>query len=301
MGDSLKVLVLGGAGQVGFELQRALAPVASLCAPGFGDYPRVDLNDFAKLEESVSAFGPDVVINAAAYTAVDKAESERELATRINAEAPGVLARAAAKVGAAIIHYSTDYVFDGQGSNYRSELETTAPLNHYGASKLAGEEAVAAENSRHLILRTSWVYAAHGKNFPKTILRLAANRDTLSVVADQVGAPTGAPMLADATTQALLSLKRGKGAYGLYHLVASGETSWHELAVFLCKEALAQGLLPKAPNIEPITSAEFPTPAKRPFNSRLSNEKFKTSFDLLLPHWKDGVSHLVRELAQANL
>ena len=269
--------------------------------PGFGGHPRIDLSDFAKLEECVAAFVPDVVINAAAYTAVDKAESEREQATRINGYAPGVLARAASKVGAAIVHYSTDYVFDGDGQGLRTEDAATAPLNHYGASKLAGEEAVAAANPRHLILRTSWVYAAHGKNFPKTILRLAASRDTLSVVADQVGAPTGAPLLADATTQALLGLQRGKGAYGLYHLVASGETSWHELAVFLCNEALAQGLLPKVPDIKPITSAEFPTPAKRPFNSRLSNEKFKTNFDLSLSHWKDDVSHLVRELAQSRI
>ena len=297
----LNILLFGGTGQVGFELQRALAPVATLRVPGFGAHPRVDFCDFAKLEECVAAFSPDVVINAAAYTAVDKAESERDLATRINAEAPGVLARAAAKTNAAIIHYSTDYVFDGQGHGYRGENESTAPLNHYGASKLAGELAVAAENPRHLILRTSWVYATHGKNFPKTILRLAASRDTLSVVADQMGAPTGAPLLADATTQALLALQHGKGACGLYHLVASGETSWHELAMFLCDEALAQGLLTKVPEIKPITSAEFPTPARRPFNSRLANEKFKTDFDLLLPHWKVGVSQLVRELAQVRL
>ncbi|MDP8996445.1 MAG: NAD(P)-dependent oxidoreductase, partial [Pseudomonadota bacterium] len=198
-------------------------------------------------------------------------------------------------------HYSTDYVFDGEGHNYRGEDESTTPLNHYGASKLAGELAVAAENSRHLILRTSWVYATHGKNFPKTILRLAANHDPLSVVVDQVGATTGAPLLADATIHALLALQRGKGAYGVYHLVASGETSWHGLAEYLCNEALEQGLLLKMPLIKSITSAEFPTPATRPLNSRLANEKFKTTFDLLLPHWKIGVSQLVRELAQARL
>ena len=297
----MKILIFGGSGQVGFELQRALWPVSSLRVPGFGGDPRIDLNDFGKLEETINDFVPDVVINAAAYTAVDKAESERDLATRINAEAPGVLARAAAKVGAAIIHYSTDYVFDGAGQAYRPEDAPTAPLNHYGASKLGGEKAVAAANARHLILRTSWVYAAHGKNFPKAILRLATSRDTLSVVADQVGAPTGAPLLADATMHALLKLKKGKGAFGLYHLVASGETSWYELATFLCNEAFAHGLLSKVPQIKPIISNEFSTPAIRPFNSRLSNEKFKTNFDLLLPQWKVGVSHLVRELAQARI
>ncbi|MDP8997003.1 MAG: dTDP-4-dehydrorhamnose reductase [Pseudomonadota bacterium] len=297
----MKILLFGGTGQVGFELQRALAPVATLRVPGFEGHPRIDFCNFAELEKCVAQFAPDVVINAAGYTAVDKAESERDLATRINAEAPGVLAHAAAKVNAAIMHYSTDYVFDGEGHNYRGENESTAPLNHYGASKLAGEAAVVAKNPHHLIFRTSWVYAAHGKNFPKTILRLAANRDKLSVVADQMGAPTGAPLLADATTHALLALQRGKGSYGLYHLVASGETSWHELAMFLCDEALAQGLLTKVPELKPITSAEFPTPARRPFNSRLANEKFKTNFDLLLPHWKVGVSQLVRELAQARL
>ncbi|MEO9167380.1 MAG: dTDP-4-dehydrorhamnose reductase [Aestuariivirga sp.] len=297
----MNILLFGGTGQVGFELQRALAPVATLCVPGFGGHPRVDFCNFAELEKCVVEFVPDIVINAAAYTAVDKAENERDLATRINAEAPGVLARAAAKVNAAIIHYSTDYVFDGEGHNYRDEEESAAPLNHYGASKLAGEEAVAAENPRHLILRTSWVYATHGKNFSKTILRLAASRETLSVVSDQVGAPTGAPLLADATTQALLALQRGKGAYGLYHLVASGETSWHELAMFLCEEALSQGLLVKVPLIKPITSAEFPTRARRPLNSRLANEKFKANFNLLLPDWKVGVSQLVCELANARL
>ena len=222
----MKILILGGAGQIGFELRRAMAPMARLLVPGFDGQPRLDLNDFAALEKCVTDFVPDFVINAAAYTVVDKAESDRALATRINAEAPGVLAHAAAKVGAGIVHYSTDYVFDGGGHSYRTEDAATAPLNHYGASKLAGEEAVAAENPRHLILRTSWVYAAHGKNFPKTILRLAASRDTLSVVADQIGAPTGAPLLSDATAHALLALQRGEGAYGLYHLVASGEVSW---------------------------------------------------------------------------
>ena len=297
----MKILIFGGSGQVGFELQRALAPAATLCVPGLGGVPRIDVCDFVAIEKCVADFAPIVVINAAAYTAVDRAENERDLATRINAQAPGVLARAAAKVGAAIVHYSTDYVFDGKGQSYQTEDAIPAPLNHYAASKLAGEEAVAAANPSHLILRTSWVYAVHGKNFPKTILRLAASRDTLSVVADQVGAPTGAPLLADATTQALFALQRGKGAYGLYHLVASGEASWHELAVFLCEEALAQGLLPKVPEIKPIVSAEFPTPAKRPFNSRLSSEKFKSQFDLLLPHWKEGASHFVRELAQARI
>lgn len=297
----MKILIFGGSGQVGIELQRALAPVAVLNVPGLGETPRVDLCDYARLEQSIRAFAPDVVINAAAYTAVDKAESERALAMQINAEAPGVMAHAAAKIGALIVHYSSDYVFDGGGSDYRCEDSETAPLNLYGASKMAGEKAVVAANPRHLILRTSWVYSTYGKNFPKTILRLASSRDTLSVVADQIGAPTGAPLLADATAQALVAMQKGKGAYGLYHLVAGGETSWHEFAVFLCAEAKTHGLLQKIPVIQAVASQEFPTPAKRPLNSRLCNERFKSIFALQLPHWKAGVIHLVRELAQARL
>ncbi|HEY5363267.1 MAG TPA: dTDP-4-dehydrorhamnose reductase [Aestuariivirga sp.] len=297
----MRVILLGITGQVGFELQRALAPIAEVYCPGYGDNMRLDLCDFAGIEKCVRDFVPDVVINAAGYTAVDKSETEREHATIVNAEAPGVLARVAAKVGAAIIHYSTDYVFDGEGCEPRSEFASTSPLNHYGASKLAGDVVVAAENARHLILRTSWVYAAHGKNFPKTILRLASTRDVISVVSDQMGAPTGAPLLADATTHALLKLRDDSSAFGLYHLVAGGEASWYELAIFLCEQAKAQGLLQKVPEIKPISSVEYPTPAKRPLNSRLSTEKFRTNFSLSLPHWKDGINHFVLELARAKL
>ena len=297
----MKILIFGGSGQIGVELQRAFATVAALNVPGQDGTPRVDLCDSASLEKSIATIAPDVVINAAAHTAVDKAESERDLAMQINAEAPGVIARAAAKIGAVIVQYSTDYVFDGQGTEYRREDAATAPLNHYGYSKLAGEEAVASANPRHLILRTSWVYAVHGQNFPKTILRLAASRDTLSVVADQSGAPSGAPLLADATVHALMGLRYGRGTHGLYHLVASGEVSWHGFAEFLCAEAHAQGLLQKMPEIKAVASVDFPTPATRPSNSRLCNEKFKATFGLQLPHWKIGAAHFVRELAQAKL
>ena len=297
----MKILIFGGSGQIGIELQRAFAPVAALNVPGQDGNPRVDLCDSASLENSIATIAPDVVINAAAYTAVDKAESERDLAMHINADAPGVMARAAAKAGAAIIHYSTDYVLDGQGTEYRREDAATAPLNHYGYSKLAGEEAVASANPRHLILRTSWVYAVHGNNFPKTILRLAGSRETLSVVADQCGAPSGAPLLADATVHALIGLRHGRGTFGLYHLVASGEVSWHGFAEFLCAEAQIQGLLQKMPEIKAVASTEFPARAERPLNSRLCNEKFKATFGLQLPHWKIGAAHLVRELAQAKL
>ena len=297
----MKILIFGGSGQIGIELQRAFAPVAALNVPGQDGNPRVDLCDSASLEKSIGTIAPDVVINAAAHTAVDKAESERDLAMQINAEAPGVMARAAAKIGAVIVQYSTDYVFDGQGTEYRREDAATSPLNHYGYSKLDGEEAVAVANPHHLILRTSWVYATHGNNFPKTILRLATSRDTFSVVADQIGAPSGAPLLADATVHALMALRYGRGAHGLYHLVASGEVSWHGFAEFLCAEARAQGLLQKMPEIKAIASVEFPTLAKRPLNSRLCNKKFKATFGLQLPHWKIGAAHLVRELAQAKL
>nr|WP_246715066.1 dTDP-4-dehydrorhamnose reductase [Aestuariivirga litoralis] len=294
-------MLLGGSGQVGFELQRALAPVAEVIAPGFDGLARADLSDFAFLENLVSGAKPDLVINAAAHTAVDKAETERELANIINAQAPGVLARAAKKAGAPFIHYSTDYVFDGSGDAPRGEDDVAKPLNHYGASKLAGEDEVRSENPQHLILRTSWVYAPHGKNFPKTMLRLAREKDLLQVVDDQFGAPTSAELVADATVHAALRLRRVSEVAGTYHLVASGFTSWHRYAMHLLSASHQQGLIPRLPKVEPVPAKQFATAAVRPQNSRLSNAKFQRAFGLRLPDWEQGVDRLVRELAKASV
>jgi len=288
----MKVLIFGGTGQVGFELQRAFAPVAEVIVPA----PRVDLADFGGLEQAVSDLRPDLVVNAAAYTAVDRAETERELATKINADAPAVLARAATKIEAPFIHYSTDYVFDGQGDRPFNEDDATGPLNHYGASKLAGEVAVRAANPNHLIFRTSWVYAPCGKNFPNTMLRLAQERDVLQVVDDQIGAPTSAQLIANATVQAALR----KSDYGTYHLVAGSETSWHGLATAVLTQALDLGLIAKLPEIKAVPSSQFPAGAQRPKNSRLSTEKFRRTFCMGLPYWQTGISDFVQTLAKAR-
>jgi len=287
----MKVLIFGSTGQVGFELQRAFAPVAEVIVPP----QRINLMDFAGLEKVVADVRPDLVVNAAAFTAVDTAETERDLATKINAEAPGVLARTAAKCGAGLIHYSTDYVFGGQGDQPFREDDITGPLNHYGASKLAGEEAVRAANAKHLILRASWIYAVHGKNFPKTMLRLAKECDVLQVVDDQIGAPTAAELIADATVHAAL-----RGHYGTYHLAAAGGASWYGVANFVLRQAHEAGLIARVPEIKPIPSTQFPTPAQRPKNSRLSTEKFRRTFGLELPSWQSGITHFVQTLAKAG-
>ena len=297
----MKVLLTGGSGQIGFEVQRAIAPVAELVAPGFGGLPRLELADFAAVESLVAAVGPDLVINAAAYTAVDKAESEPALAALINAEAPGVLARAAARLSAPMIHYSTDYVFDGSGVAPWREEDAAHPLNVYGVNKLAGEIAVRAANPHHLILRTSWVYSSRGINFARTMLRLAGERETLQVVNDQFGAPTAAGLVADATVQAARHAARTSQLYGTYHLVASGETSWHDYAAFLLRGAFEHDLIDRLPRLEAVISEQFPTPANRPKNSRLCNEKFARGFDFSLPDWRLGVEQLIATLAKAAM
>jgi dTDP-4-dehydrorhamnose reductase len=291
----MKLLLLGKNGQVGWELQRSLAPLGEVVALGSGEA------DFAQpevLAAIVRNVAPDVIVNAAAHTAVDRAECEPELAHTINATAPGVLAREAAARGAWLLHFSTDYVFDGGGTAPWREDAPTGPLSAYGRSKLAGEEAVRASGCRHLILRTSWVYAARGGNFAKTMLRLARERDRLGVVADQFGAPTGAELLADISAHALRTARERPGVSGTYHAVAAGETSWHGYACHVIAQARAAGQAIKVTDdaIDAVPTTAFPTTAQRPANSRLDTRKLREAFGLTLPRWQDGVDRMLAEV-----
>lgn len=296
----MKILLLGKDGQVGWELQRALAPLGDLLVCGRGE---ADFSDPEPLRALVRGYAPDVIVNAAAYTAVDKAESDEASAQVCNAVAPGVLAEEAAASGAWLVHYSTDYVFDGTKEGAWLETDPVNPLSVYGRTKLEGEERIRASGARHLILRTSWVFALRGGNFAKTMIRLAKERETLSVVADQHGAPTGAELLADATALALYRISAlGADARilsGTYHLAASGSTNWHAYAQHVLAQAQAHGAVLKVrPEfVQPITSNAFPTPAARPANSRLGCKKFCDSFGLVLPDWRHHVDRLVAELA----
>jgi len=294
----MKILLTGKNGQVGFELQRALAPLGEIFAV---DQPECNLADGPAIRDLVRSFKPDVIVNPAAYTAVDKAESEPELAHAINTVAPGVLGEEAARQGAWVVHYSTDYVFDGIKPGAYTEDDLTNPQSVYGRTKKAGELAIQQSGVRHLIFRTSWVVGAHGRNFAKTILRLAVERESLNVVADQYGAPTSAALLADVTAQLVRQQQREGGdrfRFGLYHLVAGGETNWCDYARFVLSEALAAGkslkLLPDS--IRAITSSEYPTPAKRPANSRLDTSKLRSTFDVELPNWQNGVRHILQQI-----
>ena len=295
----MKILLFGRNGQVGWELQRSLAPLGELVALGHGSESGLsgDFTNLAGLADTVRRVAPDVIVNAAAYTAVDKAESEPELARTINAQAPGVLADEAEKIGAWLIHYSTDYVFDGSGERPRNEAALTGPLSVYGQTKLEGELAV-ARCAKHLVFRTSWVYAARGANFAKTMLRLATERDHLRVINDQIGAPTGAELIADVTAHAIRAVQGHPELAGIYHLAASGETSWHAYARFVIEYARETGqcirVLPE--QIEPISTSEYPTPARRPLNSRLSTDKLREAFGLCLPDWRVGVQRMFDEL-----
>jgi dTDP-4-dehydrorhamnose reductase len=257
-----------------------------------------DFTDLEGLARTVEAVRPDVIVNAAAHTAVDKAESEPELSHTINALAPAILAQAATKTGAWLVHYSTDYVFDGSGSAPWKETDATGPLSVYGRTKLEGERAVAA-TPQHLILRTSWVYAARGGNFAKTMLRLAAERESLTVINDQYGAPTSAELLADVTAHAIRSLQTQPDLAGLYHCIAAGETSWHGYAQFVLEQAAALGLPLKATaaQVAPTPTSSYPTPALRPLNSRLDTTKLQQAFGLRLPHWQEGVKRMLIEIS----
>ncbi|MFN3297587.1 dTDP-4-dehydrorhamnose reductase [Caldimonas sp.] len=296
----MKVLLLGKNGQVGWELQRALAPLGEVVALDRHGHDGLcgDLTQLDSLAATVRTLRPDVIVNAAAHTAVDRAESEPALAALLNATAAGVLAREAAALGAWLVHYSTDYVFDGSGDRARREDDPTGPLSVYGRSKLEGEQLIAQSGCRHLIFRTSWVYAARGGNFAKTMLRLAGERERLTVVNDQIGAPTGAELIADVTAHALRAVQERPGLSGLYHLVAAGETSWFDYARHVIEWARARGhavrVAPQA--IEPVPTTAFPTPARRPLNSRLDTTRLREAFGLVLPPWQHGVDRMLAEI-----
>lgn len=297
----MKILLFGKNGQVGWELQRSLAPLGEIIALSSGSQDHCgDLTKLSGLAETVRQVKPDIIVNAAAHTAVDKAESEAELAHIINAGAPGVLAQEAKALDAWLIHYSTDYVFDGSGNTPWLEADVTAPLSVYGATKLAGEQAIQASNCKHLIFRTSWVYGARGNNFAKTMLRLAQERDSLSVINDQIGAPTGADLLADVTAHAIRTAQAQPELSDLYHLVASGETSWYGYASYVIDTAQKMGLQLKvnSESITPVPTSAFPTPAQRPKNSRLNTHKLQTSFNLTLPLWQAGVKRMLTEFIE---
>ena len=290
----MKLLLVGGGGQVGQELRRSLAPLGQVVVttrdgrlPDGGSCEVLDLQDLDGITPLVERVAPDIVINAGAHTAVDRAEAEPELAFRINAEAPGRLAVACAARGVALLHYSTDYVFDGSGSRPYRDDDAIAPMGVYGSSKLAGEQAIAASGGAHLILRTAWVYALHGHNFLRTMLRLAGERDELRVVADQVGSPTPAWLIANVTASIL---RHGIVESGVRHLVTTGQTSWHGFAEAIMDEAFARGVITRRPRVIPITTAEFPTPAKRPAYSVLDCSHLAREYALALPTWRDALA-----------
>ena len=295
----MNILLFGKGGQVGWELQRSLSVLGNVTALDHDSTEHCgDFANPAGVAETVRALRPDVIVNAAAHTAVDKAESEPEFARLLNATTPGVLAREAAALGAWLVHYSTDYVFDGSGTRPWVETDAPAPLSVYGRTKLEGEQLIQQSGCQHLILRTSWVYAARGGNFAKTMLRLAQERDRLTVIDDQWGAPTGADLLADVTAHAIRQLQQRPQDAGLYHCVAGGETNWNLYAKYVLDQAeQAQAAINiKATEVAPVPTSAFPTPATRPHNSRLNTAKLQSTFGLTLPHWQAGVARMLTEI-----
>ena len=294
MGFYKKILLLGKDGQVGWELQRALAPLGELTALNRSE---CDLVNAAQIQAALEKYEPEVIVNAAAYTAVDKAEEDREGARRINVDAVAELALYAREMGALLVHYSTDYVFDGTKTDAYVEDDITNPLSVYGSTKLEGENKIRDALCRHLIFRTSWVYAARGGNFARTILRLAQERGALNVIDDQIGAPTSAELIADVTAHALRDVLSGRAPGGTYHLAAAGETSWYGYAKFVIDRARQQGLPLKLEGaaLKPIPASDYPLPAKRPQNSRLNTHLLERSFALKLPQWQQGVARVLDE------
>ncbi len=293
----MNILLFGKTGQVGWELQRSLAPLGNLIAVDV--HSSEYCGDFSNPEgvaETVRSIKPDVIVNAAAHTAVDKAESEAEFAQLLNATSVEAIAKEAAKIGSWVVHYSTDYVFPGNGEEPWRETDATAPLNVYGETKLAGEKALQANCARHLIFRTSWVYAGKGNNFAKTMLRFAKERTEMSVINDQFGAPTGAELLADCTAHAIRVALKQPDVAGLYHLVASGVTTWHDYAALVFDEARKAGIELTITTLNAVPTSAYPTPARRPNNSRLNTDKFQQNFDLVLPAWETGVKRMLAEL-----
>ncbi|MCR6662704.1 MAG: dTDP-4-dehydrorhamnose reductase [Luteimonas sp.] len=296
----MKILLLGANGQVGHELRRALAPLGDIVCttrngllPGAVPCEVADFDAPGSLPALVERIAPDVVVNAAAYTAVDKAESEPGAAFRANAESPGEIARACARRNALLVHYSTDYVFDGTGTRPYREDDPVSPLGVYGESKLAGEQAIRASGARHMIFRTAWVYADHGRNFLLTMLRLGRERDELRVVADQIGTPTPAALIADVTAQIL---GNRLDASGTWHLTASGQTSWHGFAEAIFDRALGAGLIQRRPLVVPIKTIEYPTSARRPAYSCLDNSRLRDGFGVVLPDWRNGLDRILGQL-----
>ena len=302
----MKILLLGRGGQVGWELQRSLAVLGELVALDFDAAANPlglcgDFSNLPGLADSVRRVAPDVIVNAAAHTAVDKAESQVDFARSLNALGPQVLATEAQKLDAWLVHYSTDYVFDGSGSAPWREDDPKGPLNVYGQTKLEGELAVAT-CTRHLILRTSWVYAARGGNFAKTMLKLAQQRAALSVINDQFGAPTSAELLADVTAHALRAAMARPALAGLYHCVAGGETSWHGYASYVMEQAQRLGWALKAgpAQVAAVPTSHYPTPARRPLNSRLDTTRLQHTFGLQLPHWQVQVQRMIQEITPTD-
>ncbi|MBB1472655.1 dTDP-4-dehydrorhamnose reductase [Luteimonas sp. MC1782] len=298
----MRLLLLGANGQVGHELRRSLAPLGEVvCCTRSGalvDGTPCEVADFdqpASLPALIERLAPDVVVNAAAYTAVDRAEDDADAAYRANAEAPGAIAGACARLGIRIVHYSTDYVFDGSGSRPYREDDPTAPLGVYGASKLAGEQAVRAHGGQHMVFRTAWVYAGHGNNFLRTMLRLAAERDELRVVGDQVGTPTSARLIAQVTATAL----QAPAASGLWHLTATGQTSWHGFASAIVEGAYTRGVLAAKPRVTAIATSDYPTRAVRPAWSCLDTAALVSVFGIELPRWEDELGRVLDGLVEA--
>lgn len=294
----MKILLFGKNGQLGWELQRSLLPLGEVIALDRQGEAGLcgDLEDMKALAATIYAVAPDVLVNAAAYTAVDRAEEEPESVLLINAQAPRVMAQAMAELGGLMVHYSSDYVFDGSGAHAWKEDDPAAPLNVYGMTKLRGEEAIRSAGCRHLIVRSSWMYGLRGENFIRTMVRLAGERESLRIVDDQIGAPTGAELVADVTAHLLRSALNGLELQGVYHLAAAGETSWYAYACFIIDTARKLGFEFKVDTIEPIVSSSYQTPALRPLNSRLDTSRLRNHFRLYLPHWQHGVERMLREL-----
>jgi dTDP-4-dehydrorhamnose reductase len=294
----MRMVLLGSGGQVGHELRRSLALLGEVVAL---DYPTIDLGQPGALAGVVASSSPGVIVNAAAYTAVDRAEDEPELAHTVNADAVAALARTAAETGALLLHFSTDYVYPGTGERPWIESDQTGPRNAYGRSKLAGDEAIVRSGCRHVILRTSWVYASRGKNFVRTILRLAMTRDRLSVVDDQFGAPTAASFLADASARVVeVHLHEAHAASGVFHAAASGSTTWFGVAQAVVDRARSRGVTLTLPpdGLVPCTTAEYPLPAARPRNSRLNVDRLQQEFGIRCPDWREDLHRIVDELSE---
>lgn len=295
----MHILLFGKNGQLGWELQRALAPLGKLTALSHDS--KEYCGDFLNpngLIETIRALKPDVIVNAAGYTSVDLAETEQDIAMRINAESVEILAKEANKLGSLLVHYSTDYVFDGSGVKAWNELDNPSPVNFYGKTKLSGEQAVKKYCDRHLIFRSSWIYSTYGDNFIKTIFNLGLERETISIVNDQFGAPTGAGLLADCSAHAIKVVLDDESKCGLYHVAASGVTSWYKYALFIFDFAKKQNKEIKVKEVIEVPSASFFREAIRPMNSRLSTEKFQCEFNLVLPEWRSGVERMLTEFME---